>query len=320
MRRLNHDDGAIALIVAMLLPVLVGVSALVLDVGGIYAEKAQLQNGADAAALAIAADCARGSCGAPATTAASLANANANDDAADVAVAISGATVTVTASTRTASGSNRLAHMFADALGRMTTGEAHGGSTVQARASADWGSPGRATTTPLAFSFCEWQALAGDVSMLPTAAKTVFFHGTSGKVTGCTGPAGQVTPGGWGWLAPAASECSADVRTGNAVARSGNSVPSVCTAGYWSSRIGQTLMLPVFSAINADGTFRIEGFAALKLEAYRLSGDPAFNGGSSSCSGDDRCIRGRFIDYVDLTGAPELGGPNYGAAAVRLDS
>jgi len=318
MRRLSSESGAVALMVTLLLPVIVGICALVVDVGAMYAEKAQLQAGADAAALAIAADCGRGSCGDAAGTAAAMAGANANDGAADATVAISGGQIVVTASTRTAEGSTRLAHLFAGALGRLTTGEAIDGTTMRAEATAVYGSPGGATTTPLAFSYCEWKVLAGEVPALPTAAKTVYFHGTSGKVTGCNGPAGQVTPGGWGWLAPRGDQCAADVLTGNAPARSGNSVPSVCTASYWSSRIGQTIMLPVFSAINADGTFRIEGFAALKLEAYRLSGDPAYNGGTSSCSGDDRCIRGRFVDYVDVTGTAELGGPDYGAAAVRL--
>ena len=45
-----------------MLVVLLGVGALVIDVGALYAERRQLQNGADAAALAVAADCAEGDC------------------------------------------------------------------------------------------------------------------------------------------------------------------------------------------------------------------------------------------------------------------
>ncbi len=42
--------------------VLLGVAALVVDVGNLYAERGQLQSGADASAMAVAAECAAGSC------------------------------------------------------------------------------------------------------------------------------------------------------------------------------------------------------------------------------------------------------------------
>ena len=60
----NHDDdrGAVLVWVALMLVVLLGIGALVIDVGALYAERRQLQNGADAAALAVAADCAEGDC------------------------------------------------------------------------------------------------------------------------------------------------------------------------------------------------------------------------------------------------------------------
>ncbi|GAA2517522.1 pilus assembly protein TadG-related protein [Winogradskya humida] len=63
MRRLKlsktGDDGAIAVIVAVLLTggVLIGATALVLDVGNLYAKREQLQSGADAAAWAVAQSC-----------------------------------------------------------------------------------------------------------------------------------------------------------------------------------------------------------------------------------------------------------------------
>jgi len=62
MRRLRNDDGSIAIIVAIVMVVLLGMATLVVDVGRLYVERRQLQNGADAAALAVAVDCAHGSC------------------------------------------------------------------------------------------------------------------------------------------------------------------------------------------------------------------------------------------------------------------
>jgi Flp pilus assembly protein TadG len=68
-RRSLEDRGAMALIVAIVVPVvLLGIGAVVVDVGGWYAGRAQDQNGADAAAVAVANTCATGACD---TTAAS---------------------------------------------------------------------------------------------------------------------------------------------------------------------------------------------------------------------------------------------------------
>jgi len=73
-RRLTglRDDGgrgAVAVLVAILIGggVLFGMAALVLDVGQLYQNKAELQNGADSAALAVAKSCAAGACPASAT-------------------------------------------------------------------------------------------------------------------------------------------------------------------------------------------------------------------------------------------------------------
>src|SRR5947208_3628329 len=58
--RRGHDRGAVAGLVAVLLStgVLLGMAALSVDVGQLYAERRQVQNGADAAALAVAVSCA----------------------------------------------------------------------------------------------------------------------------------------------------------------------------------------------------------------------------------------------------------------------
>lgn len=58
MRRIADDDsGAVAVIVAILAVVLFGMAALVIDVGRLYEERRELQNGADAAALAVGWEC-----------------------------------------------------------------------------------------------------------------------------------------------------------------------------------------------------------------------------------------------------------------------
>jgi Flp pilus assembly protein TadG len=64
----HSEKGAVAIIVAVLMVAVLGCAAIAVDVGAMYAEKAQIQNGADATALAIAGDCAKGlSCAAAMT-------------------------------------------------------------------------------------------------------------------------------------------------------------------------------------------------------------------------------------------------------------
>ena len=62
MRRLRDDEGATAILVVIVMVVLLGMGAMVVDVGGLWSERRQLQNGADASSLAIAQMCAGGDC------------------------------------------------------------------------------------------------------------------------------------------------------------------------------------------------------------------------------------------------------------------
>ena len=79
----DDDDGAVTMIVAVVLAggVLLGMAALTVDVGLIHAERRELQNGADAGALAVAQQCAVGpGCD---TTTGGLANTYADSNALD---------------------------------------------------------------------------------------------------------------------------------------------------------------------------------------------------------------------------------------------
>ena len=106
----ESERGAVAVIVALMMVVLIGFGALAVDVGMLYAQKAQLQSGADAAALAIAQDCAkRGTTlcqsAAPAT-AVQYAKLNSNSGMADAPAPTfpSAGTVVVTTAAKDANG------------------------------------------------------------------------------------------------------------------------------------------------------------------------------------------------------------------------
>ena len=62
MRALRDDRGAVSILVALLISagVIVGLLAMVIDGGRLYTERRLVQNGADAAALAVARACALG--------------------------------------------------------------------------------------------------------------------------------------------------------------------------------------------------------------------------------------------------------------------
>ena len=165
--RAGDERGAIAVLIAVLIGggVLTGMGALVIDVGQLYAERAQLQNGADAGALAVAKSCAAGTCTPAIATA--YADANAEDGASAVSLVCgSGSlgparpaparsptarrrppartTSTCTPPPRHADGSTLLPPSFARAL----PGDGgYNGTTVGACAQAQWGPPPTATTT-----------------------------------------------------------------------------------------------------------------------------------------------------------------------------
>ena len=337
----RDERGATALVVALLTVPLFGFGALVLDVGALYQERRELQNGADAAALALARDCAGGACGSLATTAGSLVDANANDGAsavdevcgsgpgltpcADAPTGPTGANgwVRVTSSTDDASsGTNQITY----GLARVLTQES--GATVRARAAAAWGAPGsRRTAPPLTVSECEVNAATdpdGDgvrtfSSGPPFAAAptTLIFHGSSpGSCP--AGPSGGDLPGGFGWLDSVG--CAAVVGTGDWVTvDSGNDgLPNGCGVSGWQNR---TLLLPIYDQMTGTGTngrYHVAGFAAFHVTGYRV-GNQTWPSGTT-CAGQagnsGRCLIGHFTTLVTSTDG--FGGEDYGVVAVKL--
>lgn len=324
---MRDEEGAVAVVVAILSIVIFGFGAIAVDAGQLYQEKRELQNGADAAALAAALDCAD-----PVTavtcvaTSAELngrideyANANANDGASEAWVEELNLTdAYITVGTETISGGNGfLTHWLAGVLGQPT-------NTVRAMATAAWGTMGGGAGLPLAFSYCEWIDLVPDLSALPSTSETIYFHSPNDTTDDCSGPAGQDTPGGFGWLDGDAGECEATIDAQQeAGGDTGNNVPQDCTSQFWEDLIGETVLVPIFSSVTGTGTnatYYIEGFAAFELEGYRLNGG---NGQYSyptpaPCLPQETCIRGRFVDYVAYGDHISQSGVNYGVTIVTL--
>ncbi len=193
MRRLRNDDsGAVATIVAILLSttVLLAVAALTVDMGQLYAERREIQNGADAAALALAQSCARAesacnTAGSASAMAADYADVNAKDGTTAVTEvcvrkgastlgscsgssghwtdclpsAPPGDYVQIRTRTRMADGTTLYPRSFSRAL----TGFAGDpGTPVVACARANWGGvAAAASSVALTFSLKEWECMTG---------------------------------------------------------------------------------------------------------------------------------------------------------------
>lgn len=196
LRLLGRDErGGIAVLVAVLISggVLLGIGALVIDVGQIYQNRAELQSGAEAGALAVARACAAGACPAGAgqyTLATQYASDNASvltghlanvslvcgrDANAVLTSCTSGTTtspsdltdcppspasgnyVDVHSSTQTPSGTV-LPPVFARSL---LGASGYSGTTVAACAQVRWGTAEQSNSLAFTISLCAWQGLVG---------------------------------------------------------------------------------------------------------------------------------------------------------------
>jgi hypothetical protein len=315
MQRLRGDRGAIGVVVALLMVPILGFAAMTIDVAAMYAERQQLQTGADAGALAIAQDCGRGACGTPSQTAQEFATSNLDPNKAS-----STATVTSqTASQVTVLNAGVKQHWFAPVLG------ADPSSTITASATAGWGSPtGGTAVLPLAFSWCEWKKQTGGGLPSDTPTLTTIYLTKSspsdGAIPDCTGPSGNLVPGGFGWLDPNAGPCqTSSTIDGFLWSKTGNSAPSGCDL---TATLNQTILLPIFDEYDGSGTkakYTVYGYAAFKMTGYNFSGDP-YPKKNPPCKGSDRCIAGYFERFVDLSEAFTYGAgtPQLGASLVRL--
>lgn len=339
----DRDRGGISVIVAILMVSLLGFAALAVDVGTLYAERAQLQNASDAAALMVAQKCAKNqtdpNCSATSPLATELANKNAVDGLSNIksiALDTPNRTVKVTTGAQeTGKAPNTVSLFFARALGFSST-------EVTATSSVGWGSPVAGTAPfPLVFSICQVSGMVGG------AAQLLQNHDPSanGKGNpGCTF-AGQPVPGGFSWITQQAGTCggSIDLSVNTSGSETGNNAPSDCdkTLEIWVASLTAgrdvTVLLPVYQSVTGSGTtasYHLISFAAFRIKGWKLdsggSDDKAARifrntkddvGNALACIGSCRGIIGSFVQYVSLADGYRLGPVDpYGATVVRFNS
>lgn len=254
----RDDRGATAVIVALTMSIVLGMAALVIDVGASQARRAQLQEAADAAALAIAQECAAASgttvascassvIGGATATAQELAVANVNDRSVSVQTpAFTASTVKVTATS--------------DQVGFFSRLFGIDSTSLAASATAQWSQP--VTTLPLAYHEC---------ALPDPSSATVFLRsdilslplGSCGLLDSVTGLLGASWAGD--------STCDFDVNlltyVGGVLS---NLLPPNCVSKV-TSLIGKQVLLPVYSKalsqIVVNGVLLGNGY---KVEKYAL--------------------------------------------------
>lgn len=333
------ERGAISVIVAIMLVVMLGSAAIAVDIGVIYSERAQLQSGADASAIALAQKCARSSadslCSTTSTLAAELANQNALDGKSnvyDIQLNKTARTASViTTAKETGAPDNSISLFFANALGIPS-------KAIGAQSSAVWGSPkaGR-TAFPLAFSICQVK------DNIDGALQLLQDHGQNGNPDCNYGPSGAAVDGGFGWLVQDTGKCGGtiDLAVSEGGSDPGNNAPGNCdsTLNNWGADITAgrkvIVLLPVFNKTTGTGAgaiYSLIAFAAFDVTGWKFSGGTGlpyeFQSTKSTttgvttatqCTGNCRGIIGKFVTYVSLADGYTLGPVDpYGATIVRL--
>lgn len=339
----GREEGAVSVLMAITLVVLLGFTALVVDVGLLYAERAQLQNGADAAVLGLAQRCAKNptstDCASASPVAARLARGNANDHMTaieSVSINTTANTAKVTTMSEDATRSDgRVALLLARVFG-------NDDAAVAASASARWGSPLKGTTVfPMTVSLCQVE------NRVDGAVQLLQLHGTTAKPgpNGVCTPSssGQVVPGGFGWLPQVTGSCGGaiDLDLQQAGSAPGNSGPGNCDAVYdsWISDINAghkpVILIPVFWKVSGEGSgaiYNMKTFAAYEITGWKFSGGNegpgtknvfhntyTYSSSVTECTGDCRGIIGKFVKYVSLSEGYTLGPVNqFGATVVQM--
>lgn len=312
--REDGERGGVSVLLALLMVVLLGFTAIAVDIGRLHSERAQLQNGADAAALLLAQKCASNSadvqCSTTSTYAASIVNGNALDNRSNVKSIVLdkvNKTVKVTAGAQEqGQPANTVTLFFAQALGISS-------AEVDASTSVNWGTPSKGRMIlPLAIPECKLNMAAGSAA----GAEQVLDMDSGG--------CGEI-PGGFSWIEDGDGKCGVTATAGAAnnpgiwfTSSTGASVPAPCTDADVNTLKNQTVLLPLYALATGNGSsgkYYVKGFAAFHVTGYHFESHSWTLGGNIR----NKTIRGYFVKHVSLSDALELGtAEDYGTTVIRI--
>ncbi len=341
--RNDRDRGIILVWFAAFAVVLLGSGALAIDMGALWSERRQLQNGADAAAHAVAVDCAKTACTQSQSLALSYARLNAADNETAVTLCGRGAGLTpctpvpngvstaigyvqaLTSTWNPGSGgsSNQVKYVFAPILDALQVGQ-----TVRASSTVIWGALNTQTVLPMVISKCAfnpaWIAADGSLSVPNTQIEIKFdFDSDDDDDDDCD----DDWPFGFDFLRDSTNNCGSipiQIAAGGAILDAGSEgiLPRcrpVIRALYDAN---QVFVLPIAISRTRPGsrsTYTADGFASFNLCGYALGGGFIANSCSTICTGSpsDFRICGTFKTQTFNSGALGIG-TDYGTRILRM--
>jgi Flp pilus assembly protein TadG len=321
LRVLPDDRGAITALVAVLLAggALLGITAVVVDIGQVYLARETLLTAADAASLAVAKQCGTGPTCTPRATAEDYVRRNVPGD--QPAVALCGAgwglsacaplpaepNLAECAGTRPATGPYvevRVRVVVPPSFARALAGRENStGTPVSACARAAAGQrpatndPGDGRADPTLPLEMRTPAIA-----LTECYRTAAGYATTERVLRLTpdptdpcAPA-PTTPG---WLAHTGT-CTGTFAVDGPAGYAGVAAPDPACQNVLDGHVdrGTPMPVPLYDAAGPGG-YHLVGFAALRLTGYRLPGRsrPSALTGTDPCTGADTCLYGWFTQY-----------------------
>ncbi|USQ77464.1 pilus assembly protein TadG-related protein [Ornithinimicrobium cryptoxanthini] len=311
VRRASPERGAAAILVALLLTALLGAAGLAIDLGASYVKKQQLQNGADAAAIALAQDHAFDGCAAAAnpTEATNWVQDNINNGSAtgdpSCPEGPTGSVLTVLAE-------GEQDHWFIPIL--------PGGpksSEISASATVEWGTPIAGAGFPIVFSECVFNSAIAQAGEYVE----VWIPKKNDKDPNCSSY--DYPNGGFGWLN--GTDCVADyaeLQPSKSVLVPGDPGNNDSTECKWAEEAKswpRKVLIPVFdgtNGVNGNGhAFYVYKFASFELAGVAIQSGNERHGAdmpANRCSSNPgwshkSCIYGRFVQYVSVDDAFKLG-------------
>jgi hypothetical protein len=354
----HNDTGAVSVIFAVvsafvLLPLLM----LVVDTGGLYLERRQLQHGADAAVMAVARSC--GTTCEPASAAVYAGpNTLRGADVIEVCGTLLGTSCTPSSVDPSASpydceplpaGGDYVQVQVRSATGGWQPWFFGNKLNVPACARAALGPLGSLSGgLPITMSICEWETATAsgyappppyDAWPPPVSPDPALFERTvelqSGGASsdpadpGChRGPASAFVPGGFGWLE--STDCTAVVEDGSVEGGEGSSNELQCKddlANHWLNR--EPVFLPVHDVASGTGggDYEVAGYAAFVITGYDLASAGRkrswLTNTFPACpgpGGSGKCITGFFTQALAPSGGSVTLGPGFGASTPYLVS
>lgn len=334
MRRLRAGDqesGAVAVIAVVAFAVILAMVGVSIDIGAAFAKRQEAQNGADAAALAVASQCAihRQLTNCPGDYTSAREIALLNERTGDSATVLDGdiqydtpaahrVTVTVTAEQPT---------FFLSILG-----DSFRSFTVKRHAVAAYGSPIHGHTIPIAGSEC---VFPDD----PPAPDTVidielWLPQNSSGIEDAAGCDHDFPSGGFAWLDDGAvQDCNAEIGIGGTIGSDpGAPAPKGCRdmgKTYFVDMVaaGTEFLIPLFEYSEGGGAgaeYVVTRFAVLQFTGFHY-GPGHFDSSpvGQRCSNppewldlppgniyaNSTCIRANLLGYKSAADGFELGGP-----------